>query len=410
MDTQINESQPTSPCTANGTMPRSRISARAAALPASPIRRFFEIAATMDNVISLSIGEPDFVTPTPVMEAGMRSLRAGHTSYTDNSGLLELREAILAHWSRLYDCPAYDPVTEVLVTVGVSEATQLAFDAILDPGDEVIIPQPCFVSFTAAVQMAGGVPVPLPTSVENDFQVTVADIEKRLTPRTKALMLSFPNNPTGAVLDRPLLTAIADLAARRDLLVIADEIYDRLVYGDHAHVMFAGLPDMRERTIHLGGFSKDYAMTGWRIGFALGPREVLSAMRRIHQYLIMSAPTMGQEAALAALTLPEAEEHVQRMVAAYDARRRVIVAGLNELGMPCFEPKGAFYAFPSIARTGMEDTEFAEKLLMEEQVAVIPGSAFGEGGAGYVRCCYAASMEDIEEALRRMRNFMHRHG
>ncbi len=408
----MNDNQPTRSYPANGTPPRTRtrVSARAASLPASPIRRFFEIAATMDDVISLSIGEPDFVTPPPVLEAGIQALRAGHTSYTDNSGILALRESILAHWGRLYDCPAYDAETEVLITIGVSEATQLAFDAILDPGDEVIVPQPCFVSFVAAVQLAGGVPVALPTHVENDFQVTVEDIERRITPRTKALMLSFPNNPTGAVLDRDLLLRIAELAERRDLMVISDEIYDRLVYGDHAHVMFAGLPGMRDRTIHLGGFSKDYAMTGWRVGFALGPSDILRAMRRIHQYLIMSASTMGQEAALAALTLPETEEHVQMMIEAYDARRRVIVAGLNDLGMACFEPKGAFYAFPSIAHTGMQDTEFAEKLLTEEQVAVIPGSAFGEGGAGYVRCCYAASMEDIEEALRRMHNFMRRHG
>ncbi len=396
--------------TDNGRAPRPRVSARAAALAPSPIRRFFEIAATMDDVISLSIGEPDFVTPAPILEAGVRSLRAGHTAYTDNSGMLPLREAIIARLRALYDCPAYDPAAEALVTVGVSEANSLAFDAILDPGDEVIIPQPCFVSFTAAVQLAGGVPVPVPTRVEDNFQVAAADVEAALTPRTKALLLSYPNNPTGAVLDPARLQALAALAERHDLLVVSDEIYDRLVYGTHRHVMFAGLPGMRDRTIHLGGFSKDYAMTGWRIGFALGPREILSAMRRIHQYLIMSASTMGQEAALAAVTLPEAEDHVARMVAAYDERRRFIVRELNGLGMPCFEPKGAFYAFPSVAYSGMDDFGFAEALLREERVAVIPGSAFGAGGAGHVRCCYAASMEDLEEAMRRMRRFMTRHG
>lgn len=394
----------------NGRPAGTRVSRRVAALPASPIRRFFEIAATMDDVISLSIGEPDFVTPSPILEAGIEALREGHTSYTDNSGILELREAIMAHLTRLYDCPAYDPATEALITIGVSEASQLAFDAILDPGDEVLIPQPCFVSFTAGVRLAGGTPVAVPTRVENDFQITAAELEAAITPRTKAIMLSFPNNPTGAVIPHAGLAAIAELAERHDLLVISDEIYDQLVYDGHRHVMFAGLPGMYARTIHLGGFSKDYAMTGWRIGFALAPRDILSAMRRVHQYLIMSASTMGQRAALAALTMPEVAGHVQRMVSAYDARRRVIVDGLNELGLPCFEPKGAFYAFPSVANTGMDDFEFAERLLKEERVAVIPGSAFGCGGEGYIRCCYAASMENIEEALRRMRRFMMCHG
>lgn len=396
--------------TLNGRVGAGRISARAAALPASPIRRFFEIANTLDDVISLSIGEPDFVTPEPILEAGVAALRRGSTAYTDNSGILQLREAILAHLRKFYDCPAYDARGEVLITVGVSEATALAFDALLDPGDEVIVPQPCFVSFTAAVELAGGVPVPIATRVEDQFKVTAAQIEEAVTARTKVLMLSYPNNPTGAVLDETDLLAIAEVAERHDLLVISDEIYDRLVYGGHRHVMFAGLPGMRDRTIHLGGFSKDYAMTGWRIGFAMGPADILGSMRRIHQYLIMSAPTIAQEAAIAAVTLPEAEEHVLRMRGEYDARRRVIVDGLNNLGLSCFEPRGAFYCFPSIVNSGMDDMEFAERLLVEEQVALIPGSAFGAGGDGYVRCCYAAAMEDIEEALRRLHRFMRRHG
>lgn len=395
----------------NGTaLTRTRVSARATATAPSPIRRFFEIAATMDDVISLSIGEPDFVTPEPILEEAVRALRRGATAYTDNSGLIELREAIVKQLVRLYDSPEYDPDTEALITVGVSEGTQLAFDAILDPGDEVIVPQPCFVSFTAGIKMAGGVPVTVTTRVEDDFQITPDAIARAVTPRTKALMLSFPNNPTGAVLDRARLIAIAELAERHDLIVISDEIYDRLVYGDHAHTMFASLPGMRDRTIHLGGFSKDYAMTGWRIGFALGPRDILRAMRRLHQYLIMSAPTIGQEAALAALTLPDVEDHVKSMVAAYDTRRRLLVEGLNGLGMPCFEPKGAFYAFPSIAQSDMDDMEFAERVLVEEKVALIPGRAFGAGGEGYVRLCYAASQANIEEALHRLERFMHHHG
>ncbi len=389
---------------------RPRVSARVAALPASPIRRFFEIASTMDDVISLSIGEPDFVTPPPILEAGIQSLRDGQTSYTDTSGTLELREAIIAKLAHLYGGPDYDPVREALITIGVSEGTQLAFDAILNPGDEVIIPQPCFVSFTAAVQLAGGTPVPLATRVENNFQVLAADIEEAITPRTKALLLSYPNNPTGAVLSRPRLEAIAHLAEQHDLIVISDEIYDQLVYGDHQHVMLATLPGMRDRTIHLGGFSKDYAMTGWRIGYALGPQDIVMAMRRVHQYQILSPPTTAQAAALCAMTDPAVEVHVAEMRSSYDLRRRYIVAALNEMGLSCFDPMGAFYCFPDIRISGMDDYAFAERLLAEEHVAVIPGSAFGAGGAGYVRCCYAAKLEDIQEAMRRLRNFMTRHG
>ncbi len=389
---------------------RTRVSARVAGLPASPIRRFFEIASTMEDVISLSIGEPDFVTPAPILEAGIQSLRNGQTSYTDTSGTIELRKAIVAKLSCLYGCPDYDPVREALITIGVSEGTQLAFDAILDPGDEVIIPQPCFVSFAAAVQLAGGTSVPLATRVEDSFQVRATDIEKAITPRTKALFLSFPNNPTGAVLERERLEEIARLAEWYDLIVISDEIYDQLVYDDHRHVMFATLPGMRDRTIHLGGFSKDYAMTGWRIGYVLGPHDIVMAMRRVHQYQILSPPTMAQAAALCAMTDPVVEEHVAAMRASYDVRRRYIVGALNDLGLSCFDPKGAFYCFPDIRVSGLDDCEFAEKLLAEEQVAVIPGSAFGAGGAGYVRCCYAVKLEDIEEAMYRLRRFMDRHG
>ncbi len=379
---------------------------RIAAVPPSGIRRFFDIAATMEDVISLGIGEPDFTTPPNILERGIRSLQQGETHYTSNSGLIELRQAIADHLQRLYGVE-YDARSEILVTVGVSEALYLALTAVLDPGDEVIVPTPCFVAYQPEVIFAGGVPVPVPTRVEDAFQVRAQDVEARLTPRTKALLIGYPNNPTGAVMERPRLQALAELAERSDLLVISDEIYDRLVYAGHQHVCFASLPGMRERTLTLGGFSKAYAMTGWRIGYAAGPAPLLAELRKVHQYTIMSAPTTAQWAAVEALR--HGEEHVQAMVAEYDRRRRLIVRGLNELGLPTFEPKGAFYAFPSIAAAGMDDETFAERLLQEERVAVVPGRAFGADGH-YVRCSYATAYEKIEEALERMRRFMERHG
>jgi aminotransferase len=388
----------------------SRLSERIHRVAPSAIRRFFDIAATMENVISLGIGEPNFVTPAPILQAGLESIRQGDTAYTSNAGVLELRASVAEMLHRRYGGPIYDSEQEVLITVGVSEAMYLAMQAILDPGDEVIVPQPCFVSYTADVILAGGTVVDVPTYAANDFVVTPEQIEAAITPRTKALLIGYPCNPTGAVMNRQELMAIAKVVEKHDLLVISDEIYDRLVYGSHEHVMFASLPGMAERTIHLGGMSKDYAMTGWRIGYAAGPADLLGAMRKIHQYLIMSAPTAGQAAALAAFTDPVAELAVQEMVASYDTRRRLIVNGLNEIGLDCFEPKGAFYAFPSVRRTGMDEYEFAEKLLLEEQVAVIPGSAFGKGGEGHVRCAYAASQDNIEVALERMQRFMRRHG
>jgi aminotransferase len=385
---------------------RTFISRRVASVPPSGIRRFFDIAATMPDVISLGVGEPDFVTPAPILNAGIASLQRGETAYTSNSGIAALREALSAHLSRRYGVE-YDPEHELLITVGVSEALYLAVTAILDPGDEVIVPQPCFVSYVPEVIFAGGTAVTLPTNVHDGFQVTGAAIEARVTPRTKAILIGYPNNPTGAVLSRERMLEIAQAAQKHDLIVISDEIYDRLVYGVE-HVCFAALPGMRAHTILLGGFSKDYAMTGWRIGYVAAPAELLAAMRKVHQYTIMSAPTTGQHAALAALA--QGEEHVQRMVAEYDRRRRLIVGGCNALGLDCFEPRGAFYAFPSVARTGMSDEEFAERLLLEEQVAVVPGNAFGEGGAGYVRMCYAQSYEKIEQALERIHRFMQRYG
>ena len=382
------------------------VAKRIALIPPSGIRRFFDIAATMKDVISLGIGEPDFVTPEPVLEAGIASLRRGETHYTSNSGILELRQALCDHLLLRYAL-RYNPADEIIITVGVSEALYLALVAVLDAGDEVIVPQPCFVAYGPEVTLAGGVPVYLATRVEDSFQVTAEDIERVITPRTKAVLIGYPNNPTGAVMSRAALEQVADLAERRNIFVISDEIYDRLVYGVE-HVCFASLPRMRERTITLGGFSKAYAMTGWRIGYAAAPAELLAAMRKVHQYTIMSAPTTAQVAAVTALA--EGEAFVETMVSEYDRRRRLIVGGLNRLGLTCFEPRGAFYAFPSIKRSGMDDTLFAERLLEEEQVAVVPGAAFGAAGAGYVRCSYATAYEQIEEALSRMERFLRRHG
>jgi len=385
---------------------RSFISNRVQQIPPSGIRRFFDIAATMDDVISLGIGEPDFVTPQPVLEAGIASLRAGHTHYTSNNGTIELRAGISRHLKKLYDVE-YDPALEIVITVGVSEAMYLALTAILNPGDEVIVPQPCFVSYMAEVSLAGGTPVPIATRVDNNFQVTAEEIERAITRRTKALLIGYPNNPTGAVLERTTLEAIAQVAQKHDILVISDEIYDRLVYGIE-HVCVPSLPGMWERTILLGGFSKAYAMTGWRLGYAAAPPEILGAMKKIHQYTIMSAPTTAQEAALVALG--HGEEAIEEMRQRYDRRRRLIVDGFNSIGLKCFEPRGAFYAFPSVRGSGMDDAEFAERLLDEERVAVIPGRAFGIGGAGYVRCSYATAYEKIEQALERIGRFARRHG
>lgn len=369
----------------------------------SAIRKFFDIAATMQDVISLGIGEPDFDTPAPIVQAGIRSLQAGHTHYTSNSGVMELRQALAEHLERLYGVH-YDP-TEIIITVGGSEALYLAASATLDPGDEVIIPTPCFVSYQAQVHMAGGVPVEVPCRMENNFEVDPQDVAAAITPRTKAILLGFPSNPTGAIARRETLLEIARLAEEHDLLVMSDEIYDRLVY-DGQHVCFPSLPGMWKRTILLGGFSKDYAMTGWRIGYAAAPHAILQGLLRLHQYTVMCASTTAQMAAIEALR--NGEEYVQQMVAEYDRRRRLIVKGLNEIGLPTFEPKGAFYAFPKVSVTGLDDETFASRLLTEERVAVIPGSGFGAGGEGHVRISYATAYEKLEEALRRMERFVNR--
>jgi aminotransferase len=385
---------------------RSYLSQSVQSLRPSGIRRFFDIAATMKDVVTLGIGEPDFVTPRHIIDKSIDSLRAGHTAYTSNSGLLELRQAIADYIGGLYHVE-YDPNDQIVVTVGVSEAMWLALRTILDPGDEVLVPEPCFVANAAAVEMAGGVPIHVDTFVEDHFQVTGAMLEAAVTPRTKAILINYPNNPTGAVLSRERMLEIAAVAEKYDLLVLSDEIYERLVYGVE-HTNFASLPGMYERTILMSGMSKTFAMTGWRIGYVCAPREIMEGIRKLHQYLIMSAPTVGQYAALEALT--HGEDDVREMHGEYDKRRRLIVDGFNQLGLHCFEPRGAFYAFPNIGVTGMSDEEFCERLLMEERVAVVPGSAFGRSGAGFVRASYATSRERIEIALERLARFMRRHG
>jgi aminotransferase len=385
----------------------ARLSRRVAGLKPSGIRKFFDIAATMKDVISLGIGEPDFTTPKPILDAGLRSLQNGETHYTSNHGKLELRQGIADNLKRLYGVQ-YDPLDEMIVTVGVSEALYLCMTAILDPGDEVIIPTPCFVSYQPEVVMAGGVPVEIPTRMEDNFEIDPARVRAAITPHTKAIFVGYPSNPTGAVASRQTLQEIAQLAEQHDLLLISDEIYDRLVYGiEHVCVPAFG-ESIRRRTILLGGFSKDYAMTGWRIGYAAGPADVIKGMIRIHQYSIMSAPTTAQDAAIAALAI--GEPYVQDMLAEYDRRRRLLVDGLNRLGLKTFEPRGAFYAFPNISASGMDDEAFCQKLLEEEHVAVVPGNSFGPGGQGFVRACYATSYEQLEEALRRMEKFMNRYG
>jgi aminotransferase len=377
-----------------------------ATLKPSGIRKFFDIVATMKDVISLGIGEPDFVTPEPIIQAGVHSLYAGETHYTSNAGRIELRQAIAERLERLYGV-AYKPAGEIVVTVGVSEALYLALTAILNPGEEVIIPTPCFVAYQAEVILAGGKSIELPTYAVDGFLPRPEAIRAAITPHTKAILIGYPNNPTGAVATRAALQEIARIVEEHDLVVISDELYDELVYGV-PHICFAAFPGMRERTILLGGFSKNFAMTGWRAGYAAAPSGLIEGLVRIHQYTIMSAPTMSQVAALEALK--NGHPYVIEMRTEYDRRRKLIVNGLNQLGLPTFEPHGAFYAFPNVSVTGMDDETFAQKLLEEERVAVVPGSSFGPGGEGYVRCSYATAYEHIEEALERIEKFMRRHG
>ena len=382
---------------------RERLSQRVREVPPSGIRRFFDVLNSMPDVISLGVGEPDFDTPAPVVEAGIRSLRQGRTHYSSNYGTIELRTALAAHLERLYGV-RYDPEREIVITVGASEALVAAMAAIVDPGDEVILADPAYVAYLPSIIFAGGTPVPVRTREEDAWQLDPDAVSAAVTPRTKALFVGYPSNPTGAVLGPETIRALAAIAERHDLLVVSDEIYDRLVYGGHRHEAFSALPGMRERTILLGGFSKAYAMTGWRIGYACAPAELLEGIVKFHQYAIMSAPTAGQDAALVALA--DEDGSVERMVAEYDRRRRMFVAGLERIGLPTVEPRGAFYAFPRISGTGLTSEAFVERLLFEHRVAVIPGDAFGPAGAGYVRASLATSYEDLEEALVRIERFV----
>jgi aminotransferase len=381
----------------------NRLSERVRAVPPSGIRKFFDVIATMPDVISLGVGEPDFNTPPQVVEEGVRSLRSGRTHYTSNYGTIELRRALANHLQRLYGFD-YSPDNEICVTVGASEAVAAAMSAITDPGDEVLLHEPSYVAYLPAILFNGGTPVLVSTTDASGFALVPDQLEAAITPRTKVLFMGYPCNPTGAVLDETTLRAIADLAQRHDLIVVSDEIYDRLVYAGHRHLPIATLPGMRDRTITIGGFSKAYAMTGWRVGYACAPKDLLDGIVKVHQYEIMSAPTVAQDAAVVALK--SAEPDVERMVREYDRRRQMFVNGLNQIGLTAAEPKGAFYAFPSIRSTGLTSEEFSERLLYEQKVAVVPGNAFGPSGEGHVRATLATSYEQLEQALVRMKAFV----
>ena len=368
----------------------------------SGIRKFFDIAAEMEDVISLSVGEPDFATPWHIRQAGIKTLEKGRTWYSPNAGLLKLREAIGGYLSRRFDL-TYDPKSEILVTVGGSEAIDLCFRALITPGDEVLIPEPSFVCYDPLTRMAGGVPVALPTKAEDAFRLRADVVAAAITDKTKLLVLPFPNNPTGAIMPREELEALAEVLRGTDVIVLSDEIYGELTYG-RDHVSIAAIDGMRERTVLVSGFSKAYAMTGWRMGYACGPRELMGLLTKLHQYAIMCAPTTAQHAAI------EAMEHggdaVEQMRTEYDLRRRLIVDELNKMGLACFEPEGAFYVFPSVQRTGMTSEEFCHRLLTEKHVAVVPGNAFGDCGEGFVRVSYCYSLRHITEALNRIRAFL----
>ena len=385
-------------------MKSDRVADRVREIEGSGIRKFFDIAQQMEGAISLGVGEPDFVTPWSIREACIFSLEKGYTSYTSNWGLLELREMLS---DKMYneDSVYYEPEDEILITTGVSEASDLALRAILNPGDEVIIHEPSYVSYKPCTVFAGGTPVCVATEVENEFKLQAEEIEEKITEKTKAVVLNYPNNPTGATLSRNDLEEIADVVNEHDLLVISDEVYGKLTY-EGEHTCFSSLNGMLDRTILLNGFSKAYAMTGWRLGYAAGNKEIIEAMMKIHQYVMMCAPITAQMAAMEAL---RCNDEVERMVSEYNRRRRLMVEGLREIGLSCFEPKGAFYTFPSIESTGLTSEEFAKKLLLDEKVVVIPGSVFGASGEGFVRCSYAVSQYEIKEALKRMGRFLEGH-
>lgn len=371
----------------------------------SGIRKFFDILFSLDGVVSLGIGEPDFITPRHIRDAATYALEKGYTMYSSNYGLLELRQELAQHLKSHFHV-GYDPEKEILITVGTSQGLDLALRATINPGDEVIIPDPCYVAYSPCIVLAGGVPVPVLTGIENNFSIKASDIEARITSKTKSILIGYPSNPTGAVVPLDELNKIAEVAQKYNLVVISDEVYSRLVYGV-THNCFSSIPGTIDKTILIGGFSKTYAMTGWRIGYVAADRKFIEAMTRIHQYTMLCAPIMVQMAAIEALK--HGEDDIKMMVNEYDKRRHLLVNGLNSIGLSCFEPSGAFYTFPSIASTGMTSEEFSERLLMEEKVAVIPGSAFGSGGEGFVRCSYATPLKNIEEALIRMSKFVKKH-
>ena len=371
-------------------------------MPPSGIRKFFDLVSEMEGAISLGVGEPDFVTPWHVREACIYSLESGNTHYTSNKGMPELREVICdqAFTDMGLD---YDPAEEILITTGVSEAVDLAFRATLNPGDEAIVPEPCYVAYTPDIVLAGGVPKTVPTRLKDEFRVQPEDIARAVTEKTRSLLLSYPNNPTGAIMTRSDLEDLADVVVENDLIVISDEVYAKLSYSG-SHVSFAQLEGMKERTIILNGLSKSHAMTGWRVGYVMGDPVLVGAMTKIHQYTMLCAPTMAQVAAVEAMQ--KGDEEMLHMKHEYDLRRRLFVSGLNRIGLDCFEPRGAFYAFPSIQRWGLSSEEFAERLLHEQKVAVVPGNVFGPSGEGFLRCSYATSREELIEALDRMETFI----
>ncbi len=378
------------------------LSRRIREVPPSGIRKYFDIMAEMDDAISLGVGEPDFQTPWHIRDAGIYSLEKGFTKYTPNAGLSDLRRAICRYLKRRFDLE-YQPIGQTLVTVGGSEGLDLAFRCLLEPGDEVIIPTPSFVCYGPLVSMIHGVPVYVETKVENEFRLTPKELKAAITPRTKILVLPFPNNPTGGIMRREDLEALAEVLRGTNIMVLSDEIYAELTYGRH-HVSMANIPDMYERTIVINGFSKAYSMTGWRMGYVCGPKEIIAAMTKLHQYGIMSAPTTSQYAAIEAME--HGDRDIEEMKQEYDGRRRFLVDGFRKLGLDCFEPRGAFYVFPCIRSTGLSSEEFCDKFLAQEHVAVIPGNAFGPGGEGFVRACYAASMKNLTEALTRLERFL----
>ena len=386
------------------------LNSRIAAVPPSGIRRFFDLAATMSDTISLGVGEPDFKTPYPIRNAAIDSLLDGETQYTANRGLPGLREEIALYMAGRYNL-SYNPSDEILVTIGASEAIDLALRAIVEAGDEVLVPEPSYVSYSPGVIFAGGVPVGVVTLEKDDFRLKPEHLEKSITSRTKVLILPYPNNPTGAIMERSDLEAIAEVIRKHDLFVISDEIYSELMYDGLTHTSFASVPGMYERTLTINGFSKSFAMTGWRVGYACGASEIIGLMNKIHQYAIMCAPRQGQVAAMTALRTgrENSYEEVVRMRDSYDRRRRLMVNAFREMGLHCFEPFGAFYAFPSVRSTGMSSEEFCEKLLHEKKVAAVPGTAFGPSGEGNIRCCYATSLDKLNIALERMADFVHVH-